>query len=140
MLMPSLFTNSFMDDFFDAPSFGVYKYDAPAQNLMSTDVFEKEDGYEIDMNLPGFKKEDVDVEVADGYLTISASHNYEHDEKDKEGNFVMHERRSGSFKRSYDTTGIDVANIKASFENGVLTLEMPKLVEQKPESKHLEIQ
>ena len=55
MLMPSLFTNSFMDDFFDAPSFGVYKYDAPAQNLMSTDVFEKEDGYEIDMNLPGFK-------------------------------------------------------------------------------------
>ena len=56
MLMPSLFTNSFMDDFFDAPSFGVYKYDAPAQNLMSTDVFEKEDGYEIDMNPPGFKK------------------------------------------------------------------------------------
>ena len=52
----------------------------------------------------------------------------------------MRERRSGSFKRSYDTTGIDTANIKASFENGVLTLEMPKLVEQKPESKHLEIQ
>ncbi len=110
------------------------------QGYIRTDIKEKDNEYILEAELPGFKKEDVDVEVADGYLTISASHNYEHDEKDKEGNFVMHERRSGSFKRSYDTTGIDVANIKASFENGVLTLEMPKLVEQKPESKHLEIQ
>ena len=105
-----------------------------------TDIKEKDNEYILEAELPGFKKEDVDVEVADGYLTISASRNYEHEEKDKEGNFVMRERRSGSFKRSYDTTGIDTANIKASFENGVLTLEMPKLVEQKPESKHLEIQ
>ena len=88
MLMPSLFTNSFMDDFFDAPSFGVYKYDAPAQNLMSTDVFEKEDGYEIDMNLPGFKKEDVTGEVKDGYLIIKASTKNSKDEKDAKGKYI----------------------------------------------------
>lgn len=110
------------------------------RGYIRTDIKEKDNEYILEAELPGFKKEDVDVEVADGYLTISASRNYEHEEKDKEGNFVMRERRSGSFKRSYDTTGIDTTNIKASFENGVLTLEMPKLVEQKPESKHLEIQ
>ena len=92
MLMPSLFTNSFMDDFFDAPSFGVYKYDAPAQNLMSTDVFEKEDGYEIDMNLPGFKKEDVTGEVKDGYLIIKASTKNSKDEKDAKGKYIRKER------------------------------------------------
>ena len=93
MLMPSLFTNSFMDDFFDAPSFGVYKYDAPAQNLMSTDVFEKEDGYEIDMNLPGFKKDEITAELKDGYLTISAAKGLDKDEKDKEGKYIRRERQ-----------------------------------------------
>ena len=108
--------------------------------FIRTDIKEKENEYVLEAELPGFKKEDIDVEIEDGYLTISANRNYEHEEKDKDGNFIMRERRSGSFKRSYDTTGVDVSNVKARFENGVLTLEMPKLVEQKPENKHLEIQ
>ena len=111
MLMPSLFTNSFMDDFFDAPSFGVYKYDAPAQNLMSTDVFEKEDGYEIDMNLPGFKKE----------------------EKNKEGKYIRKERYEGSCNRSfYVGDAITQDDIKAKFEDGVLKISVPKK-EAKPQ-------
>lgn len=108
--------------------------------FIRTDIKEKENEYILEAELPGFKKEDIDIELGDGYLTISANKNYEHEEKDKEGNFIMRERRSGSFKRSYDTAGVDVSAIKASFNSGVLTLEMPKLVEQKPESRHLEIQ
>ena len=101
--------------------------------FIRTDINEKENEYVLEAELPGFKKEDIDVEIEDGYLTISANRNYEHEEKDKDGNFRMRERRSGSFKRSYDTTCVDVSNITARFE-------MPKLVEQKPENKHREIQ
>ena len=150
MLMPSLFTNSFMDDFFDAPSFGVYKYDAPAQNLMSTDVFEKEDGYEIDMNLPGFKKEDVTGEVKDGYLiikastknskdendgylTISAEKGLDKEEKNKEGKYIRKERYEGSCNRSfYVGDAITQDDIKAKFEDGVLKISVPKK-EAKPQ-------
>ena len=133
MLMPSLFTNSFMDDFFDAPSFGVYKYDAPAQNLMSTDVFEKEDGYEIDMNLPGFKKEDVTGEVKDGYLIIKASTKKSNDEKDAKGKYIRKERYEGSCNRSfYVGDAITQDDIKARFEDGVLKISVPKK-EAKPQ-------
>ena len=126
MLMPSLFTNSFMDDFFDAPSFGVYKYDAPAQNLMSTDVFEKEDGYEIDMNLPGFKKEDVTGEV-------KASTKNSKDEKDAKGKYIRKERYEGSCNRSfYVGDAITQDDIKAKFEDGVLKISVPKK-EAKPQ-------
>ena len=138
MLMPSLFTNSFMDDFFDAPSFGVYKYDAPAQNLMSTDVFEKEDGYEIDMNLPGFKKEDVTGEVKDGYLIIKASTKNSKDEKDAKGKYIRKERYAGACSRSfYVGKEVHQDDIKAEFKHGILTLFVPKK-EAKPavEQKH----
>ncbi len=114
MLMPSLFTNSFMDDFFDAPSFGVYKYDAPAQNLMSTDVFEKEDGYEIDM-------------------IIKASTKNSKDEKDAKGKYIRKERYEGSCNRSfYVGDAITQDDIKAKFEDGVLKISVPKK-EAKPQ-------
>lgn len=111
MLMPSLFTNSFMDDFFDAPSFGVYKYDAPAQNLMSTDVFEKEDGY----------------------LIIKASTKNSKDEKDAKGKYIRKERYEGSCNRSfYVGDAITQDDIKAKFEDGVLKISVPKK-EAKPQ-------
>lgn len=111
-----------------------------SEGYIRTDIREKDNNYILEAELPGFKKEDVNVELEDGYLTISANNNYEHEEKDEKGNFVMRERRSGSFRRMYDTTGIDTENIKASFENGVLTLTMPKLAEVKPATKRLEIE
>ena len=118
MLMPSLFTNSFMDDFFDTPSFGVYKYDAPAQNLMSTDVFEKED---------------VTGEVKDGYLIIKASTKNSKDEKDAKGKYIRKERYEGSCNRSfYVGDAITQDDIKAKFEDGVLKITVPKK-EAKPQ-------
>lgn len=110
------------------------------ERYIRTDIREKDGNYVLEAELPGFKKEDIDIEVNDGYLTISAENKTEHDEKDQKGNFIMRERRYGSFKRTYDTAGIDTENMKASFENGVLTLTMPKLIEVKPEVKHLQIE
>ena len=110
------------------------------ERYIRTDIREKDGAYILEAELPGFEKKDIDIEINDGYLTLSANHKYEHDEKDDKGNFIMRERKMGSFKRTYDTAGIDVENLKASFENGVLTLTMPKLAELKPEVRHLEIE
>lgn len=102
-----------------------------------TDIKETENAYVLEADLPGFKKEDIDIEIGDGVLTLTAKQNEENEEKDDGGRFVMRERRSGVFKRSYDTTGIDTENLKASFENGVLTLTMPKLAIEEPKTRHL---
>lgn len=127
MLMPSLFASNLIDDFFDTPSVGVYKYDSPVQQAMSTDVFEKEDCYEIAMNLPGFKKEDVTGEVKDGYLIIKAQTQKTQEEKDAKGKFIRKERFEGSCSRSfYVGENITQEDIKAKFEDGVLKVTVPK--------------
>ena len=133
MLMPSIFSNNFMDDFFDVPSFGTARtYSAPSQNLMNTDVLETENGYEIAMNLPGFKKEDVTGEIKDGYLIIKATTKTSNEEKDKDGKYIRKERFEGSCSRSfYVGDAVTQDDIKAKFEDGVLRIEVPKL-EDKP--------
>ncbi len=110
------------------------------ERYIRTDIREKDGAYILEAELPGFDKNDIDIEIEDGCLTISANQKYEHDEKDDNGNFIVRERKVGSFKRTYDTTGIDVDNLKATFENGILTLTMPKLAEIKPEVRRLEIE
>ena len=125
MLMPSIFGENLLDDFFDFP-FGS-NYTATDSSLMKTDIKEMENGYEVTMNLPGVKKEDVKAELKDGYLTISASSNSNKDEKDEEGRYIRRERYSGSCSRSFyvgDT--VTEADIKAKFENGTLTMMIPK--------------
>ena len=131
MLMPSIFGESFLDDFFEDP-FDNYAYAMNTSNLMKTDVKDTDQGYEITMNLPGVKKEDVKAELKDGYLTISASTNSNKDEKDGNGRYIRRERYSGSCSRSF-YVGEDVTQdeIKAKFENGALTLLVPKK-DQKP--------
>ena len=100
MLMPSIFGDSFMDDFFDFPE--VRPARTYHQNqLMKTDIFQTKDGYEITMDLPGYKKEDVTAELKDGYLVITASTNQNNDEKDAEGKYLRRERYSGSCSRSF---------------------------------------
>lgn len=130
MLMPSIFGENLLDDFFDFP-FGS-NYTATDSSLMKTDIKEMENGYEVTMNLPGVKKEDVKAELKDGYLTISASTNSNKDEKDGNGRYIRRERYSGSCSRSF-YVGEDVTQdeIKAKFENGALTLLVPKK-DQKP--------
>lgn len=142
MLMPSLFRDNLLDDFFDVPSFpGFPKYSGfgnSTQNIMHTDVKEKQSGYELSMDLPGFKKEDVKAELKEGYLIVSAATNSSNDTKDDDGKYIRRERYSGSCSRSfYVGEQITQEDIKAKFEDGVLKIEIPK-IEAKPavEEKH----
>ena len=101
-----------------------------------------EDGkeYELEADLPGFKKEDINIELDDTYLTIQAERKSETEEKDKTGSYVRRERSYGSFSRSFDVSGIDVSAIKASYQDGVLKLVLPKKEEIAPAARRLEIE
>ena len=140
MLMPSVFGENLIDDFFDFP-FGTYT--VSNAEMMKTDIKDHDDHYEIIMNLPGIRKEDVKAELKDGYLTINASSNANNDEKDQKGRYIRKERYSGSCCRSfYVGDEVTQEDVKAKFENGTLTLTVPKK-EQKPaveENKYIAIE
>lgn len=121
MLLPSLLGRNMLDDFFGTP-FGTGGHD-----LMSTDVKELENDYEVIINLPGFTKEDVKGELKDGYLVVSASTDKSNETKDEDGKYIHRERYSGSCSRSF-YVGKDIAqeDIKAKFEDGTLHLVFPK--------------
>ncbi len=123
MLMPSIFGESFLDDFFDAPFTTGYD----ASSLMHTDIKDTDTGYELTMDMPGVKKEDVTAQLKDGYLTIQASSNSEREEKDDDGRYIRRERYVGSSSRSF-YVGEDVTeeDIRARFEDGTLKILIPK--------------
>ena len=124
MLMPSIFGENLLDDFFGEP-FGGYDYSE--SGLMTTDVKDTDKGYEVTMNMPGVKKEDVKAELKDGYLTVSAETNTKKDEKAEDGKYIRRERYSGSCSRSfYVGDGVKQEDIKAKFEDGPLKLFVPK--------------
>ena len=130
MLMPSLFRTNLFDDLFDDFTKETKR---AAQNLvgvtgvMKTDIVEKDDRFELLVDLPGFNKEDVKVELKEGYLNIEAERNSSKDEKDEEGTFVRRERYTGTCSRSfYVGEEFKQEDIKAKFENGILTLTVPK--------------
>ena len=144
MLMPSvfgenLFDDSWMDFPFDKEFFSKKSplYGKNAKNMMKTDVRETDDSYEVDMDLPGFKKDEVKVQLADGYLTIEAAKGLDKDEKDKKsGKYIRRERYAGSMSRSfYVGEGITQEDIHAKYEHGVLKLSIPKKEEQKKVEK-----
>ncbi|HBG12930.1 MAG TPA: heat-shock protein Hsp20 [Clostridium sp.] len=126
--------NSLFDDFFNDPFFtDAYHI---KQSLMKTDIEDNGNGYVIDMELPGYKKEDVRAELKDGYLTISADTVSENEVKDQK-NYIRRERYSGSVKRSfYVGSGLKQDDIKASFENGILKLVVPKEAPKQIEENH----
>ncbi|MCR5704736.1 MAG: Hsp20/alpha crystallin family protein [Eubacterium sp.] len=144
MLTPSIFGRGFLDDFNDfwavEPAF---KHRAPEFKKMNTDVKEVETGYEIDMELPGFKKEEVQAELKDGYLTISAEHKVEDKEEKKDGKYIRQERYYGKYQRSFFVGDqIEQEDVSAKFENGILQLFVPKK-EVKPqveEKKYITIE
>ena len=103
-----------------------------------TDVLDKGDKFVLEAELPGFQKEDINIQIDGDTLAISAKHKEESEEK-KEGQFIRRERKYGSFMRSFDVSGIDRENIKASYENGVLTLELPKQGQVPPVSQKIDI-
>lgn len=140
MMMPSLFTENLFDDFFDEMDkdfFGKKNplYGKHAQNMMKTDVREKDDSYELDVDLPGFKKDEIKVQLKDGYLTLSAAKGLDKDQQDKQGNYIRRERYAGTMSRSF-FVGEDVAqeDIHAKYEDGILRLSVPKKAPKKIEN------
>ena len=107
-------------------------------NAFRTDVIDTGDAYQLQSELPGFKKEDISIDVENDVLTISAERKVENDENSKP-NYVKRERFYGSFSRSFDVSGINVDAIEAAYNDGILTLTMPKKVEQAPAKRSLEI-
>ena len=135
MMMPRIFGENLFDDFmndFAFPDFtdnaNIEKalYGKHAKNLMKTDVKDTENGYEVDIDLPGFKKEDININYENGYLTISTSKGLDKDEKDEQGHYIRQERYVGNMSRSFYLGDIPKEDIKAKYEGGVLRLSVPK--------------
>ena len=132
-MLPSIFGENLFDDWFDE-SFGMLPewgsrnplYGKHAKNLMKTDVRETEDSYELDIDLPGFKKDEINVDLKDGYLTISAAKGLDKDEKDKKGKYIRQERYAGACSRSFYVGDVEPEDVSASYEDGILKLSMPK--------------
>ena len=132
MLMPSIFNDNVFDDFFEFPFYDDKAekklYGHHAANLMKTDIQEHDDGYTLEMDLPGFKKEEIQIELNNGYMTISAAKGLDEDEKDKKsGKYIRRERYTGSCQRSF-YVGEDITeeDIKGEFKHGILKLFVPK--------------
>ena len=140
-MLPSIFGENLFDDFFSDP-FGMMVpqgrdplYGKHAKNLMKTDVRETEGTYELDVDLPGFTKDEVNVELKNGYLTIQAAKGLDKDQSDKKGKYIRQERYAGACSRSfYVGKGVEPEEIGAKFENGILEISVPKET-KKPEVK-----
>lgn len=133
MMLPTIFGENlfddFMDDAFERNFFGGRNplYGKHSKNLMKTDVKETETGYELDIDLPGFKKDEISAHLEDGYLTVSAAKGVDKDEKDNESRYIRRERYSGSMTRSfYVGNAVTEEDIKAKYEDGILSLSIPK--------------
>ena len=132
MMMPSIFGENLFDDWMDSfeeEFFGRKNplYGKHAKNMMKTDVRETDGTYEVDIDLPGFKKEDISVSFENGYLTVSTNKTLERDDKDKDGKYIRQERYAGSMSRSFFIgKNIPKEDIKAKYEDGVLRLSVPK--------------
>ena len=120
--MLATYRNNIFDDLFNTPFFT-----RSEQNMMKTDIKEHDTGYELTVDLPGVKKDDIKAELNDGYLTITAESDTSKDENDEKGKYICRERYSGSYSRSfYVGDAVTEEDIKAKFENGTLTLDIPK--------------
>ena len=138
MLMPSIFgENLFNDDWmnFGFPEVEKALYGKHASHEMKTDVRETDSGYEVDIDLPGFKKDEIIIQLDNGYLSISAAKGLDKDEQDKEGKYIRKERYAGSMSRSfYVGNAITQDDIKAKYESGILRLSVPKKAAEEIES------
>lgn len=150
MLLPGIFGENLFDDEdwmfpFDSDFFGKKNplYGKRAKNLMKTDVRELDGSYEVDMDLPGFQKDEIKVSLENGNLTVSAAKGMEKDEQDQNGKYIRQERYSGAMSRSfYIGDEITQDEIRAKYENGILKLTIPKK-DAKPaveEKKHIAIE
>ena len=150
MLYPSIFNDNLFDDFmnFEFPRFPSMDnaekklYGKSSADIMKTDVREHDDHYEVDIDLPGFKKEEISIELQKGNLTVSAAKNVSEEEKSEEGKVIRQERYMGAMQRNfYVGEYITEEDVKAKFEDGVLKLNVPKKDAPKiPEKKSIMIE
>ena len=145
MLVPSIFNDNFVDNFFD-DMFRVPGFTSGSRsvsNVMKTDIQDLGENYQLDIELPGFAKEDIHAELSGGYLTITAQKSSENEEKDEDGKYIRRERYSGSCRRSFHIgDNLKEEDIRASFENGMLKLVFPKEEQRKAveEKKYIAIE
>ena len=149
-MLPAIYGENMLDDFFGTdfgtdffggrnPLFG-----KNARNLMKTDIRETDDAkaYRLAVDLPGFQKDEIQLDVQDGYLTIQAEKGLDKDEKDDQGRYIRQERYAGAMSRSfYVGEGVTVDDMKAKFEDGILQISVPKTtVEALPKKNILAIE
>ena len=141
-MLPSIFGENMFDDFFDGSFdksfFGGRDplYGKHARNMMKTDIREKDDSYELIVDLPGFKKDEVSIDVKDGYLSISAAKGLDKDESDKIGRVIRQERYSGTSQRTFYVGDVKPEEVKCKYDAGVLMIEFPKKDARKVEGPH----
>lgn len=137
-LIPRLMPNKlYLDDVFDDFMFPTVKDEF---GKMKCDIYEKDGAYHLEMDVPGFDKKDVQIEIDDNdYLTVTAEKNTEDTEEDEKKNYIRKERNYGKYQRSFYVGGVDKENIQANFENGILKISMPKKDEEKSSKKTIEI-
>ena len=144
-MLPGIFGENLFDDFFADP-FGLTRgsevsdhlYGKNAKNLMKTDIREKDNSYELDIDLPGFKKDELNIDLSNGYLTIQATKGLDKDEQDKDGRYIRRERYAGSMSRSFYVGDVKPEEVSAKFEDGILRLDLPKAGQRRlPENNRI---
>ena len=148
MYMPSVFGENLFDDWmndFDSAFFGRRNplYGKNAKNIMKTDIKESDNSYELAIDLPGFKKDEIHAELNNGYLTISTEKGLDKEEKTENGRYIRRERYAGSMSRSfYVGENLREEDISAKFEDGILKLSVPNKSAQPevPETRHIQIE
>ena len=148
-MLPSIFRDNLFDDMFDFDDFDKEfnrmmrpLYGKHAQNMMKTDVRETEDSYELDIDLPGFKKDEITIQLDNGYLSISASKGLDKNEENKDGKYIRRERYAGSMNRTfYVGSQLTQQDIQDKFEDGILKISVPKKdVQQIEQNKYIAIE
>ena len=147
-MLPSIFRDNLFDDMFDFDFDKEFNrmmrplYGKHAQNMMKTDVRETDNSYELDIDLPGFKKDEIKVELDNGYLSISAAKGLDKDEEKKDGKYIRRERYAGSMNRTfYVGSQLTQQDIQAKFEDGILKISVPKKdVQQVAQNNHIAIE
>lgn len=146
MLLPSIFGESLFDDMFDFDKefnrMNRALYGKHSRNMMKTDVRETDNSYELDIDLPGFKKDEIKVELDNGYLSISAAKGLDKDEEKKDGKYIRRERYAGAMNRTfYVGDNLTQQDIQAKFEDGILKISVPKKdVQQIEQNKYIAIE
>ena len=142
MMMPSIFGENLFDDFMNDFAFPAFQdvdkalYGKHAKNLMKTDVKDTKDGYEVDIDLPGFKKDEIKIQLNNGTLTVGAAKGLDKDEEDKEKKYVRRERYAGAMSRSfYVGDHVTEEDVHPKYENGILSFTIPKKEQKAVEQK-----